>query len=821
LKVEISIFANPRDAARGKRYPFTIDEIVRYFFKMHDIKPPKACIKEEKMNRQFSLARFPGPVHCAREHIDGAFGLVLDFDNKSDNVPHLTKDIIQETLKGYYYILHTTHCHMRQVENEAPREKWRAVLFFDKPVDCEQFKIIADHVIASFPYGKEQIDPSSSNPTWRWYLPSCTAETRNLAEVILGPGELIDATQLLAAEEKQKSKMDVETNALSISEYPPAACEASYNQVIHIVKDENKPLFTKADYKSYLSTDAEQMTLRERILNVLADPRMHPSKFGYEEWLKVGMAIKSSGLGIEVWDDWSSLDADKYKGSSDLRSRWKGFNGSVAAGSIFWMARHKGVEHHNGYKVVKRKDIRGRLQSVQVLDYHENPPLERRTFTSEDEADKDFAPIMTDKYFPEHLIDTAPDAIAAWTEYALGTAPVPNRTMAFASSFVPLAGLYHHRIIGPNRCSPNLYAVGLAKSGEGKDAGAICGEKFLAKMGVIQPEYSSQVPESAHGIGTQLLNSRGSAIYIWREFQIKFLDKTSAKNASPFMVAVKDSLLDLYSMTDASVAAYGAKLDSANSPLVHYPHLSVYGTAQPELFYKNYLTDAASGGFLARMLPIIDNKSFIPTKMHTNDPRDIPKEIMELGHKIVSIPKGLSDRDPTKFTPKLIPFEDEKLAKEAAQFQDEIRKQASTLEDRGELVAASIQRRIPHQALKISLICHEGEVISRKIYEWAKDVAYACADNIITNAIYDQGKSKHEDSFIKLFKAIQKLNHKHRDWVTLGQIGEASREMKQAERNGLLEDMERQGVLEVRTKQITGGRPCTVYRVPKHAKIRA
>lgn len=65
---------------------------------------------------------------------------------------------------------------------------------------------------------------------------------------------------------------------------------------------------------------------------------------GYEDWIRVGMAIHAAlGEGaVDVWDRWSSRGAT-YKGGKDIESHWKSFRaGGVGEGTLFKMAMDAG-----------------------------------------------------------------------------------------------------------------------------------------------------------------------------------------------------------------------------------------------------------------------------------------------------------------------------------------------------------------------------------------------------------------------------------------------------------------------------------------------
>ena len=71
---------------------------------------------------------------------------------------------------------------------------------------------------------------------------------------------------------------------------------------------------------------------------------LDPAALDYQEWINVGMAIKSEGLDCSVWDAWSSRDSARYhaKGIGSCASKWKSFKSSgITASTIFGYAKEK------------------------------------------------------------------------------------------------------------------------------------------------------------------------------------------------------------------------------------------------------------------------------------------------------------------------------------------------------------------------------------------------------------------------------------------------------------------------------------------------
>ena len=68
-----------------------------------------------------------------------------------------------------------------------------------------------------------------------------------------------------------------------------------------------------------------------------------PPDCSYDEWLKVGMALKREGADCSVWDDWSS-HGSKYK-QGECQRKWKSFRrDEVTGGTLFHIAMEYGYQ---------------------------------------------------------------------------------------------------------------------------------------------------------------------------------------------------------------------------------------------------------------------------------------------------------------------------------------------------------------------------------------------------------------------------------------------------------------------------------------------
>ncbi len=96
----------------------------------------------------------------------------------------------------------------------------------------------------------------------------------------------------------------------------------------------------------------------------------------YNDWLKVGTALKTEGFNFEVWDRWSQKDSERYNGN-EMLNKWNSFKaGSVTAGTIFRLAQMNGyTKSHNFVKQEENENYEldeGMLKQAKIKAYYEH-----------------------------------------------------------------------------------------------------------------------------------------------------------------------------------------------------------------------------------------------------------------------------------------------------------------------------------------------------------------------------------------------------------------------------------------------------------------
>lgn len=221
--------------------------------------------------------------------------------------------------------------------------------------------------------------------------------------------------------------------------------------------------------------------------------------------------------------------------------------------------------------------------------------------------------------------------IAQWS---LNTSrrPVPEFAVMSAISF--LSVLYGRRFVGPTNLGLNIYMVGIAGAGYGKE----------------QPLRSMK--NLAHGSGTYKLIGPGDVtsdsaiekrlrkqpvqILPWDEFGV-ILQSVNGKGSTSWAKTIRKALLELYSKaTDIwSGKEHADPTRSAADDPVFYPTLSLLGMSTPTTFYAGLTEESLSDGFLARLTVVHVKKR--PVRNDFDGDSDAPPEL------VAAIKKSLSE----------------------------------------------------------------------------------------------------------------------------------------------------------------------------------
>lgn len=199
--------------------------------------------------------------------------------------------------------------------------------------------------------------------------------------------------------------------------------------------------------------------------------------------------------------------------------------------------------------------------------------------------------------FPAHLLHV-PGFIEGVVAHNLATATRPQPVLALAAAIGLQAVIAGRKVRDERGNRTNLYCVGVAPSGAGKDHARKVNKNVLFAADLVEHEGNEDLASDA-GLVTAVENEPAILFQI-DEFG-RFLRTIGDPKKAPHLFNVLTALMKLYSSAD-TIFRGKAYADKKRNKVVDQPCVSVYGTTVPEHFYESLTADSLSDGFIARLL---------------------------------------------------------------------------------------------------------------------------------------------------------------------------------------------------------------------------
>lgn len=331
----------------------------------------------------------------------------------------------------------------------------------------------------------------------------------------------------------------------------------------------------------------------------------------YMEWVRVGMALHEGGFSVVLWDEWSKRGTKYQQG--DCVKRWRGFKpgGGVSMGTLVEKAIESGWERAAPDHDPIAAAYAARLHAAFLKKQQEK----NKAHTSESAsvgAQPDF------EIKPEQPVDVkikfhdpmnVPGLIGETVRWIVGTSIKPQPELALLHTIAALGAVFGRRYKCQGRYDsrPNVYTVGIAGSGSGK-------EHSRKQLGVLMSQASL---ERFLGAG-RFVSDAGLLTSLKKQpSQLMPIDEIglvlqlmSDKKASGYTKNIATHLLTLYS-SSGGIFNGGQYADEEKEPVVlKFPNLCIYGTTTKENYVKALTSDAITDGNLNRFIVIPSGNEF-------------------------------------------------------------------------------------------------------------------------------------------------------------------------------------------------------------------
>ncbi|THD71296.1 DUF3987 domain-containing protein [Thalassobius vesicularis] len=419
------------------------------------------------------------------------------------------------------------------------------------------------------------------------------------------------------------------------------------------------------------------------------------AELDYDSWMRVGMALKGAlgEAGADLFADWSAQAAKDVPATT--MKAWASFKPDrIGAGTIYHLAMERGWQ--------PEPDLRLDGSLPEHGDHPAAGMLARLDVAATVSSAIPAAPSFS-LAIPDGLVGDL-------TDYMLTTARRPQPLLALGASLCAIGALMGRNYRTESNLRSNLYVVGIADSGSGKNhAREIINETFF-EAGLAHHLGGNKI---ASGAGLLTALHRQPAILFQIDEFGMFLSAAADRKRSPrHITEILDNMTELYTSAGGIfLGAEYANRDGTNERRdINQPCLCVYGTTTPLHFWGALQGANVVDGSLARFLILPSDEDY-PDENIAVGIRQAPPALIQ-GLQLIAagggVPMGnlagkTADQN-TAVNPMIVPMTEEARARFrqlSIELTEELRAAAGT-------AFTAILARIGENALKLALIVAVG-----------------------------------------------------------------------------------------------------------------
>ena len=514
----------------------------------------------------------------------------------------------------------------------------------------------------------------------------------------------------------------------------------------------------------------------------------------YDVWRDVGMAIHYTDPadGLEVWDWWSGT-ADNYSAEA-VRREWRNFSrrGHQVANPVTIATVRRMAEEHGWID----PDIEHGAEVASVL-------LESRQRQLANEIQRiPSRPLDT----PDNLMPRA-GLIRDITERILQTSvrPQPELAVIAATTFVgTLAGRKYQTETG---LRSNLYTVGLAESGAGKDH---------ARKEIGRLAYQADV---MHAIGGERIASgpgvisalarQPSQLFMLDEFGL-MLQAMTGTRADPHKRDLMAALMTLYSSAGGVYRGteYADQRDRPRMDIVN-PNACIYGTSTPSAFYAALTSSQGVDGTLSRLI-IASASDHRPPRQRPS--MDSPDESLIQGiRELDSFVPGAGNM--RAYGGAGVDMKAQTVAMEPAVFEAWERLDDDMTQHMADSATRSVYSRVAENAAKLALVYavsvdHLSPRIDAEAFAWGRELSLWAANTMMAQVSRYVSDNDQEAAVKRVLNTIKDAGT---DGISRRRLLRTIRTLKKRDIEDIITTLQESGEVAIQNTKNTRGRPTTHY----------
>lgn len=523
---------------------------------------------------------------------------------------------------------------------------------------------------------------------------------------------------------------------------------------------------------------------------------IHPDA-PYQDWVEIGMGLHAGGWPVQMWDDWSRGGA-KYQ-NGDCYKRWRGFKGGggISFGTVWHYATQAGWTP--GLLDSSLND--GPNPAAPFLKKIREPKLPESVKVALPE---------TDKALPFNPLDLT-GAIGDTVRWICESAIKPQPELALLNTLAAMGAVFGRRYATEWDTRTNVYIVGLAETGSGKDHSRKQIKKLMVAAG-LHDFLAGDSIVSGPGLLRGVEHHPAQVLHL-DEFGMLLKAITEERGPVHMKIAAK-ILTELY--TSSGSVFHGGNYASPDIKpvIIDHPNLCIYGTSTREKYVEALSRSAIASGELNRFLVIEtvepqrrrDPASHEPSERLVSQWAAYKSQAAE-GQGNLQAVGGANIAAPKPITVRWAAVLDR--IHDMGDSEDELRMEFKPAG------MAGVWSRYREQVIKIAMICAIARnpilpTIEPGDLDFAEAIVQTSCRFIVRLAkehIADSAQEKDVNAILDILRAA------NGEWVSRTTIAKRLRGLRAQTRNDILADLVNvQGTVEINQENTSKGRPSVFYR---------
>lgn len=322
----------------------------------------------------------------------------------------------------------------------------------------------------------------------------------------------------------------------------------------------------------------------------------------YDSWVRIGMAVKGAlgEMGQRLFEAWSATSVKDVPETTT--KAWTSFAPkSIGAGTLYKLALERGWSPDPALQL-NGGLVMNEAHPAQALLANLAAPLPTR-------SDTPAASLPPPQPLPVGW-DQVDGVIAQMMTLMIVTAKRPQPVLALGASLCALGALMGRKYRTESNIRSNLYVVGIAESGAGKNHSRVVVNELFRCAGLLPYLGGNKI---ASGAGLLAAIQRQPAILFQLDEFGMFLSAAADRKRSPrYICEILDLMTELYTTSGTTYfgAEYATNLNNNAHRAIHQPCACVFGTTTPLHFWQALQAANVADGSLARFLIMESEEDF-------------------------------------------------------------------------------------------------------------------------------------------------------------------------------------------------------------------